>query len=92
MKTAQWRKKIDGTVFLTDTEKMTFRDFAMMAYNPLSSVSETDWYNAVVYELNLYERNAGFIESRYDHLNVLDTLMRWYEYEITIGPGREDCQ
>ena len=22
-----------------------------------------------------------------DHLNVLDTLMRWYEYEITIGPG-----
>ena len=80
-------KKIDGTVFLTDTEKMTFRDFAMMAYNPLSSVSETDWYNAVVYELNLYERNAGFIESRYDHLNVLDTLMRWYEYEITIGPG-----
>lgn len=76
-----------GELTLTDTEEMTFRDFTMMSYDPESYISETDWYNAVVYEMNLYEKDFGFIECFFDQLDVSDTLMRWYEYEITVGPG-----
>lgn len=80
-------KQTDGEMNLTDVEEMTFREFTMMSYDPDSHISETDWYNAVIYEMNLYEKDFGFIESFFDKLDVSDTLMRWYEYEITIEPG-----
>lgn len=81
------KKRTEGEMNLTDVEEMTFRELAMMSYDSDSDISETDWYNAVVYEMNLYERDFGFIESFFNNLDVSDTLMRWYEYEITIGPG-----
>ena len=80
-------ERTEGEMNLTDVEEMTFREFTMMSYDPDSDISESDWYNAVIYEMNLYEKDFGFIESFFDKLDVSDTLMRWYEYEITIGPG-----
>lgn len=80
-------ERTEGEMNLTDVEEMTFRELAMMSYDPDSHISESDWYNAVIYEMNLYEKDFGFIESFFDKLDVSDTLMRWYEYEITIGPG-----
>ena len=80
-------ERIEGEMDLTDVEEMTFREFTMMSYDPDSNISETDWYNAVICDMNVYERDFGFIDSFFDKLVVSDTLMRWYEYEITIGPG-----
>ena len=80
-------ERIDGEITLIDRSEMTFGEFVKMSYDPELPISETDWYNAVVYEMNLYERDFGFIDSFFDRLDVSDTLMRWYEYEITVGPG-----
>lgn len=82
-------KQISGNAELIDETEMSFLDFTMMSFDPDSGISRTDWYNAVVNELNLNELEAGFIESRGDRLDVSDSLLRWYEYEVTVGPGEQ---
>ena len=82
-------EEISGTMTLESREDLSFRDLALSKWNADSGVSEIDWYNAVVAMLtgssdstgsNLHLWEFGSFDlSRY--------LMRWYEYEISIGPG-----
>lgn len=84
-------KRIDGEVRLTKTEKMTFRDLALMSYDEGSSVMETDWYHAVIDLFERSELDCGVIgnEFLYENLDLSDSLMRWYEYEIVLAPGEQ---
>ncbi|MBE6639274.1 MAG: hypothetical protein E7616_07480 [Ruminococcaceae bacterium] len=78
---------IAGRVELVGTEKLSFKDFVLANWFEQSGVLNVDWYNAAVSELkdslqhspdypivDLYRHSRGFEGS----------LMRWYEYEITI--------
>lgn len=85
-------KIVEGTMMLTELERLTFQDMAMSAYPEGSEVSETDWYNAVVTSMNLNEYAEGFVGSDFSYgdamFDVSRCLMRWYAYEITIQPGQ----
>ncbi len=79
---------IAGSVSLVKNETMTFKDFALKNREEKSPVSESDWYNAVVAELNLATESSEHPIAHCDSVSGFDTgLMRWYEYEITLAPG-----
>ncbi len=82
--------EIDGTVTLTSTETTTFRDWALSAWSEDSGVSESDWYNAVVADLDRSEQayGTGLICHWEETSDLSLYLMRWYEYEITLEPGQ----
>lgn len=79
-------KIIDGTVSLKHTEQMTFRDYVQSYYDESSGVLEHDWYNAQVDFLRscseIFGNGLIYIQG-YELL-----LMRWYEYTLTIEPGK----
>ncbi|MBQ9080607.1 MAG: hypothetical protein IJY27_06000 [Clostridia bacterium] len=83
------KEQIDGTVTLYETETSTFKDFAMQGwFEEHTTVSESDWYNAKVALLNDAEATSygSMLYLWYTRLDSL-SLMRWYEYEITLEPG-----
>ena len=81
--------EIDGTMTLTARETMTLKDLAMTCWSPDSGVSESDWYNAVIARMNQVGEHYGGGTVLADMtLNVSDSLMRWYQYEITLEPGQ----
>lgn len=51
---------------------------------------ESDWYNAMVVTFNRSTwENAGFVFVMDNYgFDISDSLMRWYEYEITLEPGQ----
>ena len=83
-------KEIPGTMTLENTETYTFKEFALEGWDEETGVSEVDWYNAVIAELladeTHYEYPIVDLERYSDGLNRY--LMRWYEYEITLEPGK----
>ena len=79
--------EIDGEVELLFTDKSTFKDIALMFHRQDGGISESDWYNAVIDNLNYYEYDLGFIGSDYEFL-VTDELMRWYEYSLSAEPNQ----
>lgn len=82
------KEVIAGTVSLTGTETMTFKDFALAGRVEESPVLEHDWYNAVVAEMNLAAESSEHPIVRSWSVSSFDkSLMRWYEYEITLAPG-----
>ncbi len=83
-------EEIFGNVELLDTSVTTFKEFALEKRSSESAVTESDWYNAVLAELNESQnKNPNYpIVSCDTYMNSLDNnLMRWYEYEITLAPG-----
>ncbi|MBD5111780.1 MAG: hypothetical protein HDT42_04505 [Ruminococcaceae bacterium] len=81
-------EEISGSVNLLSADEMTFMEFAMSEYPENSYILESDWYNAMVDELNFsgIERYNCII--RYSRIfNLKSCLLRWYEYEITLAPG-----
>lgn len=82
-------KICDGITLYSATE-MTFEQFVLSYRSENSSVSEVDWYNAVLSTVKGASDKTAYgvlsdfgLESRfYDG----HRLMRWYEYEITIAP------
>lgn len=81
-------EEINGSVNLLSADEMTFTEFAMSEYPEDSHILESDWYNAVIDELNLSD--TGSYNSIIDSSRIFDLkyhLMRWYEYEITLAPG-----
>ncbi len=99
-KLPEWRAYRDGGVLdseeiyckveLINTETMSFLDFALQDRSEQSLVSESDWYNAAVAQLNESQsKNPSYpvvYWSRYDS-RFESKLMRWYEYEITFAAG-----
>jgi len=81
-------KEIEGTMTLTGSEVITFEEYAMRSYPEGTGVMETDWYNAVVANLNYSSRGFSYgIIGEYIG-DMSSSLMRWYEYEITLEPGQ----
>jgi len=79
-------KEIPGEVILKDTVNMTMKDFTLTCWNEETGVSESDWYNAVISQFNLRDDGKGIL-CLDTYLDVSDDLMRWYRYDITLGPG-----
>ena len=80
-------KEIDGTMTLVGTENTTLKEFLLQGYDPSSEILDYDWYNAMVTALNYFEWEHGAIHSTEIGFDISDRLMRWYEYDISIGPG-----
>ena len=71
---------IDGSYEIT-SESTTLVNYAASTYKADREILFVDWVNAIISELaNRYDR-------LYDLINRMSGLHRWYEYEITIGPG-----
>ena len=83
------KEEINGTATLVPkgTETMTFKDFALQEYKVDSSIIESDWYNAMVAHLNRNQEKGGYINTDGSIFDISKSLMRWYEYEITLAPG-----
>lgn len=79
--------EIDGSMTLVTTETITLKEFLLQEYDPASGILDYDWYNAMVTALNYFEWEYGAIHSTEIGFDISDRLMRWYEYEISIGPG-----
>ena len=71
---------IDGSYEIT-SESTTLVNYAASTYKSDSEILFVDWVNAIISEL------ANHYDSLYDLINRMSGLHRWYEYEITIGPG-----
>ena len=87
---AENSRRINGTATLSETETMTFKEFALENWNAESGISEIDWYNATVTDLNNSARTEHPVVYRTNHANSFSNgFMRWYEYEITLAPGEQ---
>ena len=82
-------EEIDGVMTIETHEEMTFFDLAMSEWDADSGISEIDWYNAVVSMLTNESDATGsnLHLSNYGSLDLRRSLMRWYEYDITLEPG-----
>lgn len=65
---------------------MTFKDYALRGYDENSGILECDWYNAQVELLRLGSEiwGNGLVQIEAG----VFSLMRWYEYTITLEPGQ----
>ena len=85
---------ISGKVEMTNVETLTLEDFALENWNEETGVSKVDWYNAVVTAFNEGGKSNPKYNYIYPDSNGLNmsaerfvrSLMRWYQYEITIEP------
>ena len=84
-------KEIKGEIKLKSTSKMTFKEFALTSYDKGGQILESDWYNIIVelYKQATVENLGAIFISVYDTGERLKSLLRWYEYEITLAPGEK---
>lgn len=74
--------EIPGSVTPVKTESLTLQELIFKEYDPEQGVSEVDWYNAVTTYLKRNTMGSASIDC-----TAPMQLMRWYQYEITLGPG-----
>ncbi len=85
-------ERISGSAELLKTEQTTFGEFVRQQKSESSAVSDQDWYNAIVAELNGSGKQTpshpvvSIDFYGYNH-SLNQNLMRWYEYDITLAPG-----
>ena len=77
-------KVIEGTVS-PEISEMTFKDYALRDYDETSGILESDWYNAQVELLRLSSETWGNGLIQIEEGDF--SLMRWYEYTLTLAPG-----
>ncbi|MBE6926080.1 MAG: hypothetical protein E7461_04470 [Ruminococcaceae bacterium] len=81
---------ISGKASLSSTETMTFEEYALRNWRAQSGISEIDWYNATVTDLNQNTQSAHPVVDCINHYsNFPDGFISWYEYEVTIQPGQQ---
>lgn len=88
-------EEIGGEATLANTQTLTLKELALSNRSNDSAVSEIDWYNAFIAES---ESELGSFSvpvvslSRFTNC-FKNSLMRWYEYKITLSPGQraENC-
>ena len=84
-------KEIKGEMKLKSTSKMTFKEFALAKLDKNGQILESDWYNIIVelYKQATVENSGAIFISVYDTGERLKSLLRWYEYEMTLAPGEK---
>lgn len=83
-------EEISGSVSFIGQESITMLDLALSNYDEAKGISKIDWYNALYSEIKDQDIKYGDypILSFYGHETQYNRgLMRWYQYEITLGPG-----
>ena len=81
-------KEIDGVAVEKSAEKFTLEEFAQLICGTAESANSADLYNAVIAMLNQSEQRCGVIMNDFYEAWLLESLMRWYEYEIILEPGQ----
>lgn len=81
-------KEIDGVAVEKSAEKFTLEEFAQLICGTAESANSADLYNAVIAMLNQSEQRCGVIMNDFYEAWLLESLMRWYEYEIVLEPGQ----
>ena len=81
-------KEIDGVAVEKSAEKFTLEEFAQLICGTAESANSADLYNAVIAMLNQSEQRCGVIMNDFYEVWLLESLMRWYEYEIVLEPGQ----
>lgn len=85
------RHYASGEIELKTTERMTLKELAAAVAPNIENLSEEDWYNAFIDDLT-FNGTSDYnpvIKSVQALGAGRGTLMRWYEYEITIPPHEE---
>lgn len=84
-------KEIKGEMQLKSTSKLTFKEFALTSYDKGGQILESDWYNVIVrlFNQNTVSNASAIFMNVYDIEDISNSLMRWYEYEITLNPGEK---
>lgn len=88
-KTMTYEESATGTIEVVSKEAMTFLDMVKEFKPEDSDVSDVDWYNATVTELDnahYFGDEGGKLASIYD-FDVSSALMCWYEYKLAFEPG-----
>lgn len=81
-------KEIDGVAVEKSAEKFTLEEFAQLICGTAESANSAALYNAVIAMLNQSEQRCGVIMNDFYEAWLLESLMRWYEYEIILEPGQ----
>lgn len=68
----------EDDVLISKQDDITFKDLMLAYRDTNSSVSEIDWYNAAIDYVDSY----GYL-----HYSMTNSLMRWFEYRLTIPAG-----
>lgn len=85
--------EVNGEVVLLATETMTYKDFVFVDYPRNNGISETDWYNAFLCNMQLRTNQWGFISAQAKFLGDEDAyayyerFLRWFEYDVEIEPN-----
>ncbi|MBE6612987.1 MAG: hypothetical protein E7632_10890 [Ruminococcaceae bacterium] len=84
--------EIPGKVEMNDNtaisnESMTLREFVTKDWKAESGILETDWYNASITRMNRFVTSSGLIIDFYSGRSLYQSLLRWYEYELTVPAG-----
>ena len=80
------KKRIDGEVAIESSEWISFERYVLSKNNAASGIAAHDFYNAQVEYLRSASEayGSGFINCE----DKVFSLMRWYEYTITLAPGQ----
>lgn len=82
-----YAEKVQGTLTMVKSSKMTFEEFVFSSFSlPEGKFARNDWYNAAVDYLdsNRYDGSVVWTGEAY---NFADSLLRWYEYDLTVPAG-----
>ena len=84
-------EELNGSVSYKGCESMTLLDMAMATYDSERGIPEVDWYNCLYSELTSDDGKYGdgYNIALLDgyHSRYKRSLMRWYQYEISLEPG-----
>lgn len=75
-----------ATVELTEKSETTFEEFLLEHLECSQGVASVDWYNEILGRiLDDWRLEDGYFT--YQVFEPQDTIMRWYEYEMTVPAG-----
>lgn len=80
---------VEGATAFVKKEIVTLEELVFMEFDEDSGITKEDWYNAYIEFLKEGEWDKGSTGwgEFGDEMSLLELLMRWYEYEITLEPG-----
>ena len=79
--------EIAGSMTVVSKESTTFGALAMQNYDAASGIAAHDWFNAAVAQLEGSDKPVGLYGGVADNWDFSQSLLQWYEYEITLAPG-----